>query len=108
MYRPVHFHVSKVRVILKVIALAVLQDEYAVRGQQVTFKDKVRNLSYVLKLIGRVCKNEIKLSVAAGNVFEYVSLYGDALVSLDGLHDLADETVVSGVVLNAYHMRTAS
>ena len=108
MYGSVHFHVGKVRMILKVIALAVFQNEYPVGGKQVSFKNKVRYLCNVLQLIGWICKYEIKLCVAVGYVFEYVTLYRNAFVCLDSFHHLADETVMSRVVLNAYHMGAAS
>ena len=42
----------------------MLKYKYAVRSKQVVAEHKVRNISKVLQLIGRIGKNEIKLRVA--------------------------------------------
>lgn len=104
MYGSVHLHIGEAGMILKVILASVLQHEYAVGSKQVSIKNQIRYLSEVLQLIWRICKYEIKLSAAAGNVLEYVSFNGQTFVGLYSVHHFADKGVMGGVFLNAHHM----
>ena len=108
MYRAVHFHVSKARMILKVILASVFQYEYAVGSKQAGLKDKVGDIGQILQLVGGIGKDEIKLCAAARNIFEYVTLYGKTSVGLDCIHHFAYECVVGGILLHAYHMGASS
>lgn len=104
MYGSVHLHVRKMRMVREVIFASVLQHEYAVGSKQVSIKNQIRYLSEVLQLIWRICKYEIKLSAAAGDVLEYVSFNGQTFVGLYSVHHFADKGMMGGVFLNAHHM----
>ena len=82
----------------------MLKHKYAVWSKQVAIKNQVRYISKVFQLVWRICKNEIKLCTASDYVFEYITFYRQAAVSLDSFHNLAYETVMSRVFLNAHHM----